>query len=320
MPYFGFSDRLYLEKSIKIKSSFVQGAFEEYIDVIDIIDKKSQSEGRVLTGELLPFLFSELSNISQIDEEKVMHAWYVLYAATIYLDDLVDGRRQPTPQQIVEASCLVNLAHFRLHEIVGDSRTYKQILEDLQVALIGELQDVLLQADQNADREVADYQKNNVLVALCRLIEANSSDNVKLVDFCKVLIPCLQALDDLGDLASDIKDGNLTTIVRLINRTNSSESANYDDIVIEGINSGVFVDYTVKIRQQIYSALALLANSDLAQPKTPAIKAFLEGIVSDLTIAERDFTKLQNSANAGLSRHKIVQEFERIVPLAAQSS
>ena len=202
----------YLEKSNRLKSSFVQDGFDDYIDVLSIMESKAAAERRVLMGELLPLLLSELSGLPQESEEKVIHAWYILYAATIFLDDLVDGDVPATPEHIVEASCLVNLAHMRLNEIVGGSPLYREVLEDLQCALVGELQDVMWRSIDRSLGLHLDQKKNSVLVALGRIIQAHSSSTVNLVDFCQALIPCIQALDDLGDLSRDLRGGNFTSI------------------------------------------------------------------------------------------------------------
>lgn len=314
-----FNINPFVEKSNYIKNTFRQEGFEEFFNIIDIIEQKASSEKQVLMGELLPLLLIEISEISEEEERKILHAWYCLYAATIFLDDLADRTTSVEPREIVEASCLVNLAHIKLHDLVGDQPIYKDILSDLQKSLAGELTDVVKKSSLKVDRSISDLDKNSVLFVLCRLIENSSSIELNLIDFCQTLIPCIQGLDDLGDLHMDIKEKNYTTLVQLI-AGDTQAVLEYSNLVYIGVKSGSFIKYIQGIKTQLYAANNLLSDSALITGKRPNILIFIRQIITNLSVAESSFSELQHYPENNHSKQHIVNEFEQIIPLIAQSS
>jgi hypothetical protein len=217
---------------------------------------------------------------------------------------------------LLNAALLVNNANNHLVAIGLQKEVLAQVLGDLSIALEGEKADVSLRGQLNASREASDIQKNQVFIAIARVVGSLARKQVDVNSLASQLIPIIQALDDYGDIDQDISENNYTTLISNIYAAANLETVTYETIVASGLEQGHFTLYIKGISEAVSDVLAQFSDHKLTAPHI-----YLEDILSSLRRAEDLLAVTESDFVRGvITKRQAISQFEKTLPLVAQSS
>src|ERR1700693_5140741 len=186
-------------------------------DCINAISAKERRVSSPLLGKLFPHLVAEGLELPASDRLRPAAAWPALYRYICLVNFKLDRFGSLDARASLGASALLGWAVATLAEITSGSGFSRVFLDNMQWTLSGQYEDIQNRKDPNYDRRASDVSKNRaVLGVIAGYCAAGREPDDHLIRSTELMLGPFQLLDDLQDLAEDLREQNITSLVKII--------------------------------------------------------------------------------------------------------
>ena len=234
-------------------------------DLSSAIESRQATAGAPLLGEMVPWLLSDLFDLTPEDASLISKGWLALYMSAAVLDDILDKEIQATAKTVLLASLLQSVANELFFPFLKDFTAHTEFHESIQRAIEYELRDAAhLKSPSLTAWKKAARLKNSGLQALAiaaaQARQRNGHDSTRIRQFVDILLLPFQLLDDLFDLPSDMERKNRTYLGELFsNGQNYTQSC---DVYFAALKSGALTRVIASIKFSISRSTKLFDKDE----------------------------------------------------------
>lgn len=269
-------------------------SFAEELD--HAIQRRQGSADAPLLGEMVPWLLTDLFDLSQDHAKDISMGWLALYMSAAVLDDILDGELQPRSKTILLSALLQSIATEILSTFLHSRQAHVDFHKNIQSAIEFEYTDSQFRDKHDvAEWKKATRLKNSGLRALAIVVaEAKAGglvESARIRDFIDILILPFQLLDDIYDLPQDMRRSNRTYLQKVF--STGKQESDPNSLYFNALKSGTLERVVASIAFSLSRSIRLLRGST---PQEKDGLTFLTGLRAELA-ALRNWIRLEANAN-----------------------
>jgi len=219
-----FADVLALSRRDLLENSKIHTDFVK--DCFAVLEAKKARLDSPLLGEVFPHLVAEGLQLADNDRRMLAAAWLAIYGYISLVDYELDRKGHLDARMSIASSALLGWGIATLGRYTAGTKFEDLFVENINRAFSGQYEDVRTRAEDGADREQSDVEKNraSVMVAAAYCAAAGETDD-RLIRATESLLGAFQILDDLEDVQEDHDENNITGFVRIVRSCAASAKA-----------------------------------------------------------------------------------------------